>query len=69
MTDQKPKWMQEHEEADQRAFAQINEKLDEHMATLQPYIQGAAGLGLLWKAVVAIGGLIIVWVQIQSFWK
>lgn len=35
---------------------------------IRPYMQGAAGLGLLWKGIVAIGGLIFLWVQIKSMW-
>lgn len=33
---------------------------------LVPYMQGVAGLGLLWKALIAIGGLIILWMQIRG---
>lgn len=58
--------MIEHEKSDAAAFKQLNDKLDSHMQELQPYIQGAAGLGLLWKALVAIGGAVVIWVQIRQ---
>lgn len=67
--EQKPQWMIDHELADAKAFKELNDKLDAHMALLQPYLQGAAGLGLLWKVLVAIGGAVVIWVQIkQGLW-
>ena len=70
--DEKPHWMIDHEQADLFAFSGLNQKLDAlakqqdlHMQKLEPYLQGAAGLGIIWKSLVAVGGIVIVWMQIK----
>ncbi len=37
-----------------------------HIAETQPYLQGAAGLGLLWKGLIAIGSLAAAWLAVKS---
>ncbi len=76
-----PNWMHEHMEEDSVRFKSIDDKQDailvlldaqkttfeEHQAKVEPYLQGAAGLGVVWKALVAIGGAVILWSQIKAF--
>lgn len=47
-----------------------NKVMQLHMDTVEPYLQGIAGLGIVWKGLIAIGGLLAIWVSIKvSFWK
>ncbi len=49
-------------------IARLDEKLDAHIAKVEPYLQGVAGLGFIWKTAVAIGGAVLIYIQIkQSF--
>lgn len=43
-----------------------NAKHEQDMADIKPYMQAASGLGLLWKGLVALGGLALVWAQIRA---
>lgn len=52
----------------------MDEKLDAHIKVSQdfqdevkPYLQGAAGLQLLWKVLVSIGSLALAWAAIKNF--
>ena len=51
----------------------MDEKIDSHnskheadMQEIKPFLRGAAGLGLLWKAFVAIGGLAMAYSAIRG---
>lgn len=32
-----------------------------------PYIQGAAGFGILWKALIAVGSLFVLYAQVKAW--
>lgn len=36
------------------------------MLELKPYLQGVAGVGLLWKLAVAVGGLLVIWAEVKG---
>lgn len=42
---------------------EFNRKVDDHIQKVEPYLQGAAGLGLIWKGLIALAGGILVWVS------
>lgn len=47
----------------------INVKMDSQSTILdeiKPYVQGIAGLSILWKGLMAIGGLLVIWVSIKG---
>ena len=51
----------------------VRDKLDEHirqheidMEEIKPFMRGAAGLGLLWKGLIVVGGLAVAYTQIKS---
>lgn len=44
----------------------LDKKLDDHIAKVEPFLQGAAGFSLLWKFCVAVGSTLVIWVQIKS---
>lgn len=47
--------------------SKLNPTSEEYvLKPLIPYMQGAAGLGILWKAVVFIGGAVILYMQIKA---
>ncbi len=37
------------------------------LAPILPYMQGAAGLSLLWKFLVALGSLVVIYIQIKGY--
>ncbi len=37
------------------------------LAPILPYLQGAAGLGLLWKFLVAVGSLVVIYIQVKGY--
>lgn len=47
----------------------INVKQDTQTRILdeiRPYVQGIAGLSIVWKGLMAIGGLLVIWVSIKG---
>lgn len=44
----------------------MDTKLDSHIEKVEPFVQGAAGFGIIWKVLMAVGGLLVIWVQIKS---
>ncbi len=44
-----------------------NKIMKAHMEKVEPYLQGAAGFGILWKFFVAVGGSVLVWFQIKDY--
>lgn len=55
-----------------RQLQEMDKKLTDHMTKMEPYLQGAAGLGLLWKFFIAIGSVAAAWLTIRSLltpWK
>lgn len=59
--------MKDHEESDAGAFKRLEDKLDAHMEEMRPYMQAAAGLGLLWKLLFAVGGAVLLYVQLKQY--
>jgi len=58
--------MLQHLKEDKEFQDRLEKKLDEHIAKVEPFLQGAAGFSILWKVAVAIGGLLVVWVQVKG---
>lgn len=55
-----------------RHLEAMDKKLTEHMEKIEPYLQGVAGLGLLWKFFIAIGSLAAAWLTLRTLltpWK
>lgn len=47
-----------------------NTKHEADMQEIKPFLQGAAGLGLLWKLFISVAGLIVAYTTIKGFlWK
>lgn len=47
----------------------INVKMDSQTTVLdeiRPYVQGIAGLSIVWKGLMAIGGLLVIWASIKG---
>lgn len=61
------KEMLQHQNEKQEEFNKMVEahieKADTHMEVVEPYLQGAAGLRLIWKGLVAIA---VGWVALKS---
>lgn len=53
-------------DAIQASLNAIDEKLDAHIEKVEPYLQGAAGFGILWKILIAVGGLLVMWSQVKG---
>lgn len=76
--DKAPQWFHRHEDDDTRRFKELAESLarlearmdpgsDTYvLAPLLPYMQGAAGLGIIWKILVAVGGAALIYFQIKA---
>jgi len=44
-----------------------NKIMKAHIEKVEPYLQGAAGFGILWKLFVGVGGAVLIWLQIKDF--
>ena len=44
----------------------MHKELNDRMDELQPYMQFASGLGIVWKVVLALGSLALFWAAIKS---
>lgn len=49
----------------------VHVKNDEkYQERIEPYLEGASGLGFLWKLLVALGAAAVAWSQVKGFfWK
>lgn len=48
----------------------LNSKMDSQSTVLdeiKPYVQGIAGLGIVWRGLMAIGGLLVIWVTVRGY--
>lgn len=62
-----------HGEDDAEHFNELRVLLENHIKDekerwdrIEPYIQGAAGLGLIWKALIAVGSLAMAWAAVRG---
>lgn len=62
---EKPDWFKKHEDEERINFASKKD-LQDMMDELRPFMQGAAGLGILWKFLIAIGSAVLIYVQIKQ---
>lgn len=52
----------------ERLDRRLDPESDEYvLAPLQPYMQAASGLGIVWKLLFAIGSAVVIWLQIKSY--
>lgn len=50
-------------------IAALDKKIDAHMEEIKPFVQGAAGLSLLWKFCVSIGAIVTTYLAIRNSLK
>lgn len=60
----KPQWMMNHEEADNKRFDEINEKLDSILEVMSAFKLGGKGVMGLFGFLIAIGTVIALTMQI-----
>ena len=48
------------------ADQETQEKIVEHMEEVKPFLQGVAGIQILWKVFVSIGSLAVAWFAIKN---
>jgi hypothetical protein len=46
--------------------AVFKEEIRQHMKETRPYMQGAAGLGFVWKILIGIGAALVAWNTIKT---
>lgn len=39
---------------------------EQDMADMKPFMQAAGGVGLIWKGLVAVGALAVIWMQLKA---
>ena len=54
----------------------MSQKLDDHIVVetefreqMRPYLEGAKGLGIVWKFLIAVGSLAISWIALKNVLK